>query len=146
MTQLFRSKWLNFLGQNDSTFCLSEEAKPYEEHSGSEWEAAHLPPAFACTPHGNTPPCASERAPGIRVREKPHTKRVFFENRPALYFCNSKFITDHKMYNFGFRIKDTVHFFLLPIIIIMILILKIYCSIMVIKSSICGIQHTCINL
>ena len=26
--------------------------------------------------------------------------RVLFENRPALYFCNYKFITAHKMYNF----------------------------------------------
>ena len=25
---------------------------------------------------------------------------VLFENRPALYFCNYKFITHHKMYNF----------------------------------------------
>ena len=34
--------------------------------------------------------------------------RVLFENRPALYFCNYIFITAHKLYNFGFRIKDTV--------------------------------------
>ena len=53
------------------------------------------------------------------------TLRVLFENRPALYFCNYIFITAHKMYNFWFRIKDTVYFFLLSIIIIMILILKI---------------------
>ena len=33
---------------------------------------------------------------------------VLFENRPALYFCNYIFITAHKLYNFGFRIKDTV--------------------------------------
>ena len=54
-----------------------------------------------------------------------NTKRVLFENRPALYFCNYIFITAHKLYNFGFRIKDTVLIFLLPIIIIMILIMKI---------------------
>ena len=40
-----------------------------------------------------------------------HKKRVLFENRPALYFCNYIFITAHKMYNFWFRIKDTVYFF-----------------------------------
>ena len=34
--------------------------------------------------------------------------RVLFENRPALYFCNYIFITAHKLYNFRFRIKDTV--------------------------------------
>ena len=34
-----------------------------------------------------------------------------FENRPAINFCNYKFITDHKMYNFWSRIKDTVYFF-----------------------------------
>ena len=34
--------------------------------------------------------------------------RVLFENRPALYFCNYKFIAAHKLYNFRFRIKDTV--------------------------------------
>ena len=33
---------------------------------------------------------------------------VLFESRPALYFCNYIFITAHKLYNFGFRIKDTV--------------------------------------
>ena len=33
---------------------------------------------------------------------------VLFENRPALHFCNYIFITAHKLYNFGFRIKDTV--------------------------------------
>ena len=44
---------------------------------------------------------------------------VLFENRPAFYFCNYISITAHKLYNFGFRIKDTVLFFLLPIIIIM---------------------------
>ena len=38
---------------------------------------------------------------------------VLFENRPALYFCNhSIFISAHKLYNFGFRIKDTVSFFI----------------------------------
>ena len=47
---------------------------------------------------------------------------VLFENRPVLYFCNYIFITAHKMHNFWFRIKDTVYFFLLTIIIIMILI------------------------
>ena len=47
---------------------------------------------------------------------------VLFENRPAFYFCNYIFITAHNLYNFRFRIKDTV--ILLPIII-MILILKI---------------------
>ena len=52
--------------------------------------------------------------------------QVLFENRPALYFCNYIFITANKMYNFWFRIKDTVYFFLLSIIIIMILILKIF--------------------
>ena len=35
-------------------------------------------------------------------------QRVLFENRPALYFCNCIFITAHKMYNFVFRIQDTV--------------------------------------
>ena len=40
------------------------------------------------------------------------TKGVLFENRPALYFCNYIFITAHKMYNFWFRIKDTVYFFI----------------------------------
>ena len=49
---------------------------------------------------------------------------VLFENRPALYFCNYIFIIAHKLYNFGFRIKDTV-FFLLTIMIIIILIMKI---------------------
>ena len=34
--------------------------------------------------------------------------RVLFENRPALHFCYYIFITAHKLYNFGFRIKDTV--------------------------------------
>ena len=38
--------------------------------------------------------------------------RVLFENRPALYFCNYISITAHKMYNFWFRIKDTVYFFI----------------------------------
>ena len=38
--------------------------------------------------------------------------RVLFENRPALYFSNYIFITAHKLYNFGFRIKDTVKFFI----------------------------------
>ena len=36
---------------------------------------------------------------------------VLFENRPALYFCNYIFITPHKLYNFGYHIKDTVYFF-----------------------------------
>ena len=35
-------------------------------------------------------------------------KRVLFESRPALYFCNYIFITAHKLPNFGFRIKDIV--------------------------------------
>ena len=52
-----------------------------------------------------------------------HPRWVLFENRPALYLRNYIFITAHKLYNFGFRIKDTVYFFLLPII--MILIMKI---------------------
>ena len=34
--------------------------------------------------------------------------RLLFEKRPALYFCNFIFITAHKLYNFGFRIRDTV--------------------------------------
>ena len=37
---------------------------------------------------------------------------VLFENRPALHFYNYIFITGHKMYNFWFRIKDTVQFFI----------------------------------
>ena len=61
----------------------------------------------------------------VRTRCSKCKTRVLFENRPALYFCNYIFITAHKMYHFGFRIKDTVYFYLLSIIIIMILILKI---------------------
>ena len=34
-------------------------------------------------------------------------KRVLFENKPALYFCNYILITDYKKYIFWFRIKDT---------------------------------------
>ena len=34
--------------------------------------------------------------------------RLLFVNRPALYFSNYIFIIAHKLYNFGFRIKDTV--------------------------------------
>ena len=37
--------------------------------------------------------------------------RVLFENRPPFYFCNYILNNAHKMYNFWFRINDTVYFF-----------------------------------
>ena len=47
----------------------------------------------------------------IKISYERHAYGVLFENGPALYFCNHIFITAHKLYNFGFRIKDTVYFF-----------------------------------
>ena len=42
------------------------------------------------------------------AKRKEEEFRVLFENRPALIFCYYIFITAHKMYNFLFRIKDTI--------------------------------------